>query len=126
VIADDRLSRGNESRWLMEGLPGFTQQVQPGAYLEAEFQEPIARDNRAIVFALVVECGFESADECFSFVANLPKNCPGEGVLELGIVDGARVRYDAVVQSVVPSNASQLAVTLTYNIMAKPQTATAR
>lgn len=120
LIADDSI-RGPGSRFLEEGWPGFDLIARETAYLNGSFVVNEVKGNRAITFNLLVDHQFADESECFLFIAQMPLQCPGGGMLELGTLGtgGAVVYYpNAVIESVKPVNVTVVSVKLLYTIKA--------
>ena len=107
----------------MTGWPGLEQLDQSIAYLGKQFQTNLAWGNKNVSFQLLAEYEFVDESECFLFTCRLPLDCPTEGALEMGVVDGGRVLFPkAVIRSVKPvvgaSDPTVVSMRLLYDINA--------
>lgn len=105
VIGDDALARGPGSRYIIGAAPGFRQIVQSIAYLGGAFTTQIAQGNRDVRFSIAAEYEFNDEGECFLFVCNLANNCPGAGILKMGVHGNSAAEFvypGCVVESVTP------------------------
>lgn len=87
----------------MTGWPGVDQVIQSIPYLGGNYQRNLPQYNRSITYSLICEYEFASESACFLFVCQLPLLCPLAGLLEMGIVNGAKVSYpNALIERIVP------------------------
>ena len=107
----------------MSGWPGLEQLDQSIAYLDKSFQTNLAWLNKNVSFQILAEYEFDNEDECFLFTCRLSLDCPMEGALEMGVVNGGRVFFPkAVIRSVRPASGASdptvVSMRLLYDINA--------